>query len=587
MVTLVLVKNPFSPQDGREIRHIEASGSLADLLEENRIEGVDLQATVNGYSVDENTVIKDEDFVVIYPVIEKGGKGGKGILGIVAAIALSVVSFGIASGGWLAGLGKAFAAGAWGAYAAATAVMFLGSALIGRLSGQKTDLGGYEAENSKATYSWGGVQTMEGQNNPIALTYGKVKSGGQTIAKFVDIDDNDECLNWLVACGEGELVITDIKLNDNDIDNFDDADFELRKGTNDQSVITNFNNTYFTKNVSYKLDNTWVTDTANGTDTRGLRFEIEFPNGLCHISDSGKVENATVNLDIEYRKVTTDTNDNVTYGAWTNLFKELASNSYGVTLAKNVAAGSYTMKIQCLWDDDEDGYRSWFYNVRISIGSYSGTIRKKDIGSKVVTVGAFRVDTDKWSDSLVSSVKNGNDKTATLTVSNGSGNGIITAARNSALRKQFTVNHIPSGEYEVRVKVSYRQYAETNTQASSTCYLTAITSIIYDDFTYPCTALLGISAVATDQLNGSPSLSFLKERTYVYVWNGSSYVKKRADNPAWASYDLLHQARRLKNINTGNWEYEVRGAPADRIRYSDFAAWANWCNEKDGAMKRI
>ena len=581
MVTLVLVKNPFSPQDGREIRHIEAGGSLADLLEENRIEGVDLQATVNGYSVDENTVIKDEDFVVIYPVIEKGGKGGKSILGIVAAIALSVVSFGIASGGWLAGLGKAFAAGAWGAYAAATAVMFLGSALIGRLSGQKTDLGGYESENSKATYSWAGVQTMEGQNNPIALTYGKVKSGGQTIAKFVDIDDNDECLNWLVACGEGELVITDIKLNDNDIDNFDDADFELRKGTNDQSVITNFNNTYFTKNVSYKLDNTWVTDTANGTDTRGLRFEVEFPNGLCHISDSGKVENATVNLDIEYRKVTTDANDNVTYGAWTNLFKELASNSYGVTLAKNVAAGSYTMKIQCLWDDDEDGYRSWFYNVRISIGSYSGTIRKKDIGSKVVTVGAFRVDTDKWSDSLVSSVKNGNDKTATLTVSNGSGNGIITAARNSALRKQFTVNHIPGGEYEVRVKVSYRQYAETNTQASSTCYLTAITSIIYDDFTYPCTALLGISAVATDQLNGSPSLSFLKERTYVYVWNGSSYVKKRADNPAWASYDLLHQARRLKNINTGNWEYEVRGAPADRIRYSDFAAWANWCNEKD------
>ena len=581
MVTLVLVKNPFSPQDGREIRHIEAGGSLADLLEENRIEGVDLQATVNGYSVDENTVIKDEDFVVIYPVIEKGGKGGKSILGIVAAIALSVVSFGIASGGWLAGLGKAFAAGAWGAYAAATAVMFLGSALIGRLSGQKTDLGGYESENSKATYSWAGVQTMEGQNNPIALTYGKVKSGGQTIAKFVDIDDNDECLNWLVACGEGELVITDIKLNDNDIDNFDDADFELRKGTNDQSVITNFNNTYFTKNVSYKLDNTWVTDMANGTDTRGLRFEIEFPNGLCHISDSGKVENATVNLDIEYRKITTDANDNVTYGAWTNLFKELASNSYGVTLAKNVAAGSYTMKIQCLWDDDEDGYRSWFYNVRISIGSYSGTIRKKDIGSKVVTVGAFRVDTDKWSDSLVSSVKNGNDKTATLTVSNGSGNGVITAARNSALRKQFTVNHIPGGEYEVRVKVSYRQYAETNTQASSTCYLTAITSIIYDDFTYPCTALLGISAVATDQLNGSPSLSFLKERTYVYVWNGSSYVKKRADNPAWASYDLLHQARRLKNINTGNWEYEVRGAPADRIRYSDFAAWANWCNEKD------
>lgn len=575
MVTLVLVKNPFSPQDGREIRHIEAGGSLADLLEENRIEGVDLQATVNGYSVNENTVIKDEDFVVIYPVIEKGGKGGKSILGIVAAIALSVVSFGIASGGWLAGLGKAFAAGAWGAYAAATAVMFLGSALIGRLSGQKTDLGGYESENSKATYSWAGVQTMEGQNNPIALTYGKVKSGGQTIAKFVDIDDNDECLNWLVACGEGELSISDIELNDNDIGNYDDVDYEIRKGTNDQSVISNFNNTYFTKNVSYKLDGSWTVDSANGTDTRGLRFEVEFPNGLYHVTDSGKLENATVNLDIEYRKSTGEN----TWGAWTNLFKEVASNSYGVTLAKNVAAGSYTMKVQCLWRDYDD--YDWFTNVRIVIGDYSGTVKKGDIGSKTVVVGAFRINTSKWSDSLVDSVKAGNDKSATITVNTGTGSGVVTAKQNSALRKQFTVNHIPAGEYEVRVRVSYRQYAETNTQAASTCYLTAITSIVYDDFTYPCTALLGISAIATDQLNGSPSLTFIKERRYVYVWNGSSYVKKRADNPAWACYDMLHQARYLKNINTNTMQYEVRGVPADRIRYSDFAAWANWCNEKE------
>ena len=577
MVTLVLVKNPFSPQDGREVRHIEAGGTLADLLEENRIEGVDLQATVNGYSVDESTGIKDEDFVVIYPVIEKGDKGGKSILGIVAAIALSVVSFGIASGGWLAGLGKAFAAGAWGAYAAATAVMFLGSALIGRFSGQKADLGGYESENSRATYSWGGIQTMEGQNNPIALTYGKVKSGGQTIAKFVDIDDNDECLNWLVACGEGELSISDIELNDNDIDNYDDVDFEIRKGTNDQSVISNFNNTYFTKNVSYRLDGSWATDFANGTDTRGLRFEVEFPNGLYHVSDSGKLENATVNLDIEYRKRTGENS----WGAWTNLFKELASNSYGVTMVKNVAAGSHTLKIQCLWRDDDEHDQHWFQGVRISIGSYSGTIWSKNLGSKSVTVGAFKVDTSCWSSSLINSIKNGNNVTATLTVSNGTANGVITAARNSALRKQFTVNYVPAGEYEVRARVAYRQYGESNTQASSTCYLTAITSIVYDDFTYPCTALLGISAIATDQLNGSPSLTFIKERLYVYVWNGSSYVKKRTNNPAWACYDMLHQARLLKNINTGTMQYEVRGVPADRIRYADFAAWAAWCDQKD------
>ena len=93
MVTLVIVKNPFSPQDGREVKQIEAGRTLAELLTENVIDGVNLQATVNGYSVEDTTEIHDGDFVVIYPAVEKGDKGGKGILGIIAAIALSVVKF--------------------------------------------------------------------------------------------------------------------------------------------------------------------------------------------------------------------------------------------------------------------------------------------------------------------------------------------------------------------------------------------------------------------------------------------------------------------------------------------------------------
>ena len=250
MVTLVLVKNPFSPQDGREVRHIEYKGTIGTLLEQNVVSGVELQATVNGYGVSPDKDIKDGDFIVIYPAVEKGGgKGGKSILGIVAAIALSVVSFGIASGGWLASSGF-WAAGHLGAYMAAAAVMFLGSSLMGRMAGQKVDTGSYDGGREDATYSWGQVQTMEGQNNAIALTYGMVKSGGQTIGKYVSVDDNDEYLNWLVACGEGPLSITDIKLNDNDIGDFADVSVEKRSGVNDQAVISNFNDTYSTKNLS-------------------------------------------------------------------------------------------------------------------------------------------------------------------------------------------------------------------------------------------------------------------------------------------------------------------------------------------------
>ena len=571
MVTLVIVKNPFSPQDGREVKRIEYDGTIGDLKKEYAIEGVELQGTINGYSVADDTKIKDNDFVVVYPVIEKGDKGGKGILGIIAAIALSVVSMGIATGGWLGAAHGAFAAGHWGAYLAAAAVMFMGSSLIGRMTGQKVDNGDYDNETD-ATYSWGDVQTMEGQNNSIALTYGTVKSGGQTIGKYVSIDDNEEYLNWLVACGEGELNIYDIRLNDNDASDYDDVEVEVRNGTNDQDIINNFNNTYSSKNLNYKLDSSWATDSVSGTGTRGLVFTIEFPNGLYHYSDSGKLQTAWVTLDIEYK---------ASGGSWKNLFKEVSSNDYGIMLVSNIASGNYAVTISgetYTIENDSGREIEYFGGYTIKIGDSTTRISKAYIKNKVLKVGAFSVDISKWSNSVKNTIQSGGTITSTLTVSDGTKSGYISAKTRSALRKQFAINKIAAGEYQIRVKVKSRQYPLSDQQSASECYWTMVTSVVYDDFTYPCTALIGIKAKATDQLSGSPSLTFMKQRKKVWVWNGSSYVKKNANNPAWACYDLLHQARQLKNINTNANVTEVRGVPKERMRYADFAAWAAWCS---------
>lgn len=473
MLTLVIVTNPFSPQDGRTVSQIEYNGTLGELLKENTIDGVDMQATVNGYSVDNDYQIKNGDFVVIYPVVAKGGgKGGKSILGIVAAIALSVVSYGIASGGLLAGIG--IQAGTFAAYAAATAVMFLGSSLMGRFMGQKVDVGNYDAEN-EPTYSWGGVQTMEGQNNAVSLTYGKVKSGGQTIGKFVSTEDNKEYLNWLIACGEGELIITDIKLNDNAVENYENVMCETRSGTNDQAVVPYFNDTYFTKNLSYHMTtvNTWYTDTAQGTATDGLIFKIELPNGLYHGNDHGKFSNNYVDITMQYK---------------------LTSSSTWITMAADRINGK----------------------------------------------------------------------------------------SNKAIRKEYRVDNIPSGSYDVRMRVTTFGRDDA-TRDMHEIYWTGITSIVYDDFIYPCQALIGIRAKATDQLNGTPTLTFMKERSVVWVYNpySDTYITKDATNPAWACYDFVHQARKLKNTNTNTMEIEVRGAAKELMRYDDFDAWATWCDEKD------
>ena len=581
MVTLVLVKNPFSPQDGREVRYIEAQDfTVSDLLEENRIVGTELQATVNGYSVDDNTVIQDGDFVVIYPIIEKG-KGGKGILGIIAAIALSVVAFGV-GGIFASGMPNGAAAGMWAAgssyfttasYAAMAAVMFIGSSLMGRFMGQKVDNGGYESDNSKATYSWGGVTTMEGQNNPIALTYGTVKSGGQTIEKHITIDDNEEFLNWLVAAGEGELTFSNIRLNDNPYGNYDEVEVTTRSGTNNQDIISWFGDTYSTKNLNYKLGSSWQKDSVPGTDTRGIVIQVEFPSGLYHYDNKGKLKTAKVDLDIQYR---------ISGGSWTNLFKEVASNSYGITLYKNTSPGTYNFSITgATVEEDSSGegsIRYIYHDCVIKIGNDSSCISASDIEKKkAVTVGNFRVDTSKWTAAVRNGAAHGTDYSGTITVTTGNGVGALEEKSRSAIRKQYRINKITAGEYEVRVKVGYRQYDEDDEQSASTCYWTAVSGVIYDDFIYPCVGLIGIRAKATDQLSGSPSLTFLKNHKKVWVWNpnANAYQQKNANNPAWACYDIIHQAREL-----ASGQYEVRGAPKERMRYQDFADWAAECNTK-------
>ena len=82
MVRLVIVKNPFAPAEGRIVKQIECEGtSIEDLLEQYAIEGVELQATINGYMVEGRTKVRSGDLVVLFPVIAKSG--GK-VLGVIA-----------------------------------------------------------------------------------------------------------------------------------------------------------------------------------------------------------------------------------------------------------------------------------------------------------------------------------------------------------------------------------------------------------------------------------------------------------------------------------------------------------------------
>ena len=478
-VTLVIIRNPFEPWNGRKVEKIPAGDSIETILKKYELPGVEMRATVNAESAEPERITKEGDFIVVSPVIAKGG--GKSILGIIAAIALSVVSLGVGSvvaGGAFAGSG-AIAMGSWGfaSFLAAAAVMFIGSTLISRFTG-KQDMGNYDVKTDP-TYSWDGVSTMEGQNNAIALTYGTVLSGGQSIGKYVEVRDNKEYLNWLVAAGEGPLEISDVQINDNPVSYYEGMTLETMPGTNDQDPISNFNDTYFTKTLNYQLmDNAERIDTAQGNATEGLIVKVEFSNGLYYAKDDGNLGEAWVDITGYYRL-----GEN---GTW----------------------------VQFIGGTAQDGH--------------------------------------------------------------------ITGSQSSALRKEYRVDNLSAGEYQVKMAVAGRSHDVNSSRASTRTFWTGLTSVVYDDFCYPNIALLGIKALATDQISGSPTLKFKKRCPYVYVWdaNGKQYLQKSSNNPAWAAYDVLHQCRRLKNIHTGKYVYDVRGVPAKRILFDQFQSWAAFCDAK-------
>ena len=153
--------------------------------------------------------------------------------------------------------------------------------------------------------------------------------------------------------------------------------------------------------------------------------------------------------------------------------------------------------------------------------------------------------------------------------------GRINEATNRAIYRVYRFEGLPPGRYEVRVRCVHK---DGNTiRYVNRVYWTQLTQIVYDDFVHPGKALIGIRALATEQLSGNdPAVTWVQERSKLYVWNpyAKAYEEKRADNPAWACYDILHQCRKIDG------RYIVRGEPADRLSYDMFKAWAEQCDSK-------
>ena len=484
MINVVLVRNPFKPdQHESQYRPYKADMPLSFYAKQDG----DWVYSINGQEATLDTIVNDGDYIVAMPQID-----GK-FFGIILSIGLSIATGGIASGA-IFGIQSLI----WRTVLS-MAIGMIGNMLVNKLTQPKADRSHTDSAQAN-TYGWGGAKTVTGQGYPLAVTYGRMKSAGLLLSRHIISDGEKQYLNLLYCAGEGELSkIEDIRINANPISNYQDVQVDIRLGTNDQTVIPNFNDNYADQVLNYELKTGWSTQRVQGDACNAIELTISFPNGLYYSNDTGGMDATSVTLDAEIRKV----------GENEEWHKLPLSNKKGMqAFVKKSGAG---------WSSRQKS------DAEIAEGDYKGK---------------------------------------------------VTEATNTAFYRVYRFDNLDKAQYEVRVRCSSKD--GNSIRYNNKVYWNQLTQIIYDDFVHPGKALIGIKALATSQLNGSdPEVSWVQERSAVYVFNPyqQKYEVQRADNPAWAAYDLLHMARKFGD------EYVVFGQPHGRMDYDAFKAWANNCDK--------
>lgn len=288
MVNVIIVKNPFKPEQHETQYMPFKKGKPVSHYHKAPGEWV---YSINGHEATPDMSVNDDDYIVAMPKIE-----GK-FFGVLLSIGMAVFTGGIASGA-IFGIQSMI----WRTVLS-MAIGMIGNAVISKLTAPKVDRSNTE---QSTTYGWGGTKTVTGQGYPLAVTYGRMKSAGMLLSRHVISDGDKQYLNLLYCAGEGELSkIEDIRINSNPISNYKDVQVDIRLGTNDQTVIPNFNDNFADQGLNYELKSDWSVQQVQGDACDAIELTIGFPNGLYYSNDSGGMDKTSVTVDAEIRKVGT------------------------------------------------------------------------------------------------------------------------------------------------------------------------------------------------------------------------------------------------------------------------------------------
>lgn len=547
VITMTRVHDPLNRADKETTKYEFRPGveTVADLMKTVSLPGdglVSFVVSINGHPLLplewKETKLRNGIDIVVMPVFHGGGDD-KNPLRTILMIAIVVVAtvYGGPVGAYIGFQGSMATA------IGSAIIMTVGSALVNAISPigspQMPALNGAGSIDQSSAYSWN-PQTTQQQGVAIPVPYGTCKLTGNVIGAYREAIGKDQYINVLISLGEGPIAnINSIKINGQPWENYRGITINTRLGKLSQSVIPGFGDTRVEYAMATKVVyGSPVTYTTIGSNFDGLEVEVTFPNGLYYYDDSGNLVSNTVNYSVEVRPVG---------GAWVNLTSSVSATQqtyYGGKWSEGKWVSNY--------NEDEGIIGTWW--EEISAGSI---VFSDHYEGETTLSGVWR-----W-------VESEYEKTVYTT----NPYGIASAAQQQIIRYAHTKLGLDTGQYEVRV--TNLTADQTSSRYGDDLYLSAVREIISDDFTYPGEVLVGLRALATDQISGGFSFECRTTGKLCRVYRSAAWYVEVTNNPAWVCYDILTQPV----FNDDNTVAEYRAHDPSKLDLTRWIEWAAYCDD--------
>ncbi len=284
---------------------------------------------------------------VYFVTLPAGGDSGTNPIAAILIIALTVYTGGLAAGGF----GGAMTAGGFAAGMSAGVIVVAGSALINAVFPPPGQPSNNSPSTGSSTYTAGAQGNQARLGQPIPVNYGKMRIYPDFAARpYSEYESNEQYLYQLFCIGQGLNDISNIRLDNTPIANFDDATVELVKP---HEKVTLFHTAVVQapeaggQDLSEPI--TFGPYVINNVDTEISRVacDVVFPAGLIRIKDDGEEKSTSVHLNVWADPI--DDEGNIIGGREVIFDEEISRKTrtaIRLTLAKDVPPGRYQMSIE-------------------------------------------------------------------------------------------------------------------------------------------------------------------------------------------------------------------------------------------------